>query len=269
MNMKDYTEANRQAWNQVNPIHQKNREKDLSKEVKKDDFTALADFEIDKFNEINLSGKHIAHICCNNGIELISLLKMEAEYGCGFDISDEAIKEACNLSKIANVNAEFIRTDVYDIGKKFHNQFDIVYITVGALCWLPDIRKAFDIISNLLKNNGILFICEMHPLTNMLSATPDEVYDQKHPIELKFSYFNTEPWIDDDGLDYIGKTTYKASPAYTFGHTLSSIFNAIITNGLVITEFNEYPKDISNVFSHIKVEMGIPLSYILISKKVN
>jgi hypothetical protein len=31
--MKDYTEANRQAWNQVNPIHQSNRNQDLKKEV--------------------------------------------------------------------------------------------------------------------------------------------------------------------------------------------------------------------------------------------
>ena len=50
--------------------------------------------------DLNLENKKVAHIQTNNGRELISLMRVTgADEGVGFDISDEAIKEAEELKE--------------------------------------------------------------------------------------------------------------------------------------------------------------------------
>lgn len=67
----------------------------------------------------------------------MSLINIGAESGVGFDISDEAIKEANELKEISGLNCDFIRTDVYDIDEKYNNRFDLVYISIGQFSTTP------------------------------------------------------------------------------------------------------------------------------------
>ena len=50
-------------------------------------------------------------------------------------------------------------------------QFDIVYTGVGALCWLPDIDGWAKVVAHFLKQGGISYILEVHP---MMGAVSDE-----------------------------------------------------------------------------------------------
>ena len=49
-----------------------------------------------------------------------------------------------------------------------------------------------------------------------------------------FSYFKEEPWIDNDGVDYIGETTYASKPLYSFSYSFATILNALCNNGIVL-----------------------------------
>jgi hypothetical protein len=56
--------------------------------------------------------------------------------------------------------------------------------------------------------------------------------------------------------------------AYNFDPTLSQIMNSIAKNKLHIEMFEEYPHDISCLFSHLKNnEIKLPMSFILIARK--
>ena len=48
-------------------------------------------------------------------------------------------------------------------------RFDLVYTGIGALCWLPDVRGWADVVSDLLRPGGRLFIREGHPMLWSLS----------------------------------------------------------------------------------------------------
>ncbi len=263
MERKEITEANREAWNEVTPLHQKARKINLAEKFKEKGFTLLDPIETKKLQEVNVKGMSIAHLCCNNGRELLSILNaLEAEFGVGFDISDEAIEEANNLQQISGLNCKFKRTNVYEIDEEYFNSFDMVYITVGALSWLPDMDEFFQVASNLLKPKGQLFMYEMHPFLDMLDPE-----NKNNPLKITDSYFKVEPWIETAGIDYIGKTKYKAKTTIEFTHKLSDIMNAIIKSGIQITEFNEYSHDISAVFHHLEQEQKVPLCYLIIGKK--
>ena len=81
MDIKDYAERNREAWNQVTPIHQQQRKTDLQEAVKSDTFSTLDDTEKGIFDRLSVKQKSVAQLCCNNGQELISVVKSGAAYG--------------------------------------------------------------------------------------------------------------------------------------------------------------------------------------------
>ncbi len=268
MDIKKYTEANRHSWNEVTPIHQKARKVNLKDEFKKPGFSTLDNVITSKLKELAIDGKRVAQLCCNNGRETLSLVNTGAESAVGFDISDETIKEANELAEISKLNCRFVRTDVYDIGEEYFNQFDLIYISIGALYWLPDLTRFFKISANMLKSKGSLVTYESHPFTNMLAMEVDKEFDKKDPAKIIFTYFREEPWISNDGIDYIGKTTYKSKTNYGWAYKLSDIMNAIIKGGLVIKEFYEYAHDTSTDFKNLEKDGRLPLSYILIADKI-
>ena len=52
-------------------------------------------------------------------------------------------------------------------------RFDLVYTGIGALCWLPDIRRWGQVVADLLRPGGRLFIREGHPFSGRsTSAAP-------------------------------------------------------------------------------------------------
>jgi len=86
-------------------------------------------------------------------------------------------------------------------------------------------------------------------------------------LKIVRSYFKREPWIDEDGLDYIGGTTYDAKTTISFPHTMSETISAIAGNGLVILELREYGQDIADSFAHLEKYGKLPLSYSLVGRK--
>ncbi|MCK4572920.1 MAG: methyltransferase domain-containing protein, partial [candidate division Zixibacteria bacterium] len=141
MDIKKITGANRAAWNQATPVHQRARGDDLKTEFARPGYSTLDDTITALLTKLDLNGKRVAQVCCNNGRETISLVNMGAVSAVGFDISDAAIKEAQELASIANVDCRFVRTDAYDIGPEWNNQFDLIYISIGAISWMPNLDR--------------------------------------------------------------------------------------------------------------------------------
>jgi len=267
MDIKDYTNANRDAWNQVMPLHQNRTKQYLDRFF----MTPGAVIQNDPnlltvLKEIELQNKDVIHLCCNNGIELMSIKNMGAGRCVGIDISKAAITEAEERTRLCKIKCDFVCSDVYEIPSQFNANFDIVMLTAGCLGWMPDLNLFFSICSKLIKKNGIIIIHEIHPFSEMLSFDNSEIDDRTKIIE---PYFRDQPIIENEGLDYVGKTTYDAKTTYWFVHSIGNIINALYQNNIIVTKFLESTKDISA--GHAKIEnlnAGIPLSMILTGKKI-
>jgi len=268
MDKKKVINANREAWNEATLKHQKARGDKLKKAFADGKHSTLDETVTGQIKQLGIESKNVAQLCCNNGREILSLINLGAKSGVGFDISDEAIAEARELAEISKIDASFVRTDVLEIGEEYNDAFDLVYISIGAMTWLPDLDRFFEVVARLLKNDGILLIYEQHPFTCMLAATDEpEYYDADHPLNAAISYFKTEPWEENSGIDYIGGTTYDAKTSYCFTQKFSDIINPIVKNGIAIVEMHEYDHDISMMWEHIEKMKMAPLSYILIGRK--
>jgi ubiquinone/menaquinone biosynthesis C-methylase UbiE len=213
--------------------------------------------------QIGLENKAVAQLCCNNGRELLSIKNLGAQRCVGFDISDNFIDQAQHLAEASSVAVEFVRCDVYDIPSFYDEDFDLVFISVGTLGWMPDLKAFFQVAQRLLKPDGWLVISETHPLLDMFESD-----DAATPPGLQHSYFRTTPYVEDMGLDYIGSTVYHSSPSYWFHHKMSDIIDGCLSSSLTLRSFQEYDRDVSGIFAHFqKQHARLPLSYTLVAQK--
>jgi len=263
---KKFTEANREAWNEVMPMHQKAASDRWDNAFKQPGYVCLGETELYLLKQMGIEGKAVAQLCCNNGVELLSLKNLGAGECVGFDISDVAIRETRERAEKCQIDCQFVRSDVYEIGSEYENRFNLVYISSGALGWMPDLKKFFAKAAALLKVNGHVFSHEIHPFSEML---PFDDAEDEDALRIVDPYFKKEPYIDYGRLDYVGGEQYtSAKPQYWFVHTLSDILMGLIENQIFVEFFSEYEKDISSVHKRVEsAQAGIPLSTILIGRK--
>lgn len=221
-----------------------------------------------KLKELDFAGKAVAQFCCNNGRELLSLSHLGIARGVGFDIAENILEQARHTAKHAGIDTcEFVATSILEIPQSYHEQFDYVLITIGALCWFEDLALFFEQVAKCLKPGGQVIISEGHPFLDMIPVPGDEGYDPDNLNKVVFSYFRTEPWIENKGMGYMGDRSGVSKTFTSFSHTMSERINAMATHGIYVTELHEYDYEIGSLapmYSH----KGMPLSYIMLAKKM-
>ncbi|MBD1372635.1 class I SAM-dependent methyltransferase [Hazenella sp. IB182357] len=262
MKINHYIQANRESWNQVASLHAKAKE-EQKKRFMNAGYSCLDQTVTSKLKSINITGRRVAHLCCNDGMETLSLKNLGASACTGFDFSDKAIQYALQLATQSGISCRFVQANIYEIDECYDNQFDLVYISSVSLMWFPDLSLFFQTVHRLLAPDGIVMIYDIHPLLLLLDEK-----DKVNPLTLKYDYFLDEPRVFQDGLDYVSQTTYTSTSYYNFDPTLSQIMSAIIQNQLSIHMFEEYPHDISALFAHLANQnVQIPASYLLTAQK--
>lgn len=257
---KHYTETNRNMWNVTAKVHRDSGYDEMFKRVTAVDYSSFDDVEERIFNKINLKAKDVIQICCNNGRETISVKKAGANRVVGIDISDEFIAQAKELAKGAGQDVEFIRSSVYELDFAQLGRFDVVYITIGAIGWMPDLKAFFDVIEKLLKKGGYLFLYEMHPILNGFNPVSPHARDA--------SYFRLAPFEEEALPEYMDKDGTGKATSYWFPHTMASIITQCIDHGLMLIDFAEYPDDLSDTYKALDgEENALPLSFSLLARK--
>lgn len=247
-----YTKKTLESWDEVAPRHATSNAS-LHVDVADRTFNNLnPDFDalVDACGVVN---KSVAQVCCNNGIDLLSLRNKGAGRCLGIDGSHAFIEQAISLAKAAGqADMEFCHTDIYELPASYQQSFDVVIITVGVLNWMPDLGRFMDICASLLVTGGHLLVEEIHPILNM--------YEQGEPSYIDSSYFKREPFIETDGLDYFSHETYEAKENYWFPHSLSDIFMAAIASKLQLRHIKELAYNVGNFCADLEhVENNPPL----------
>lgn len=261
----NYHDANRIAWDASERYHREAVFDMVLHKLRTPGLYCLDDVALAALESIDLSGKSVAQLCCNNGREVMSVVKLGAGRGVGFDISESFVRQGQELSEKSGIACELVACDVADIPEDFYGQFDLVMITVGALGWFEDLGAYFGKVSDLLKAEGELYIYEQHPFTEML--------DLKLAVEaprLTCDYFRDDPYCDTDGLDYYSGVVYDSPPCYWFVHTFSEILQSCIDQGLQITSVEEFEHDISNNWLGLaQADLRLPLCFQLRAMKLD
>ena len=263
--MEKYIEGNKAAWEEAFENRDASWGADITQRMQSEDYPFFNDETVAVLKTLEIEGKTVGQFCCNNGRELLSIVKCgKAKKGVGFDIAENQIAFANEKAKELGLPCEFEAVNIYDIDDRYREQFDIVIITLGALCWFKELDRFFAVAATCMKPGGVIVINEQHPCTNMLETDGDP-YDPEHRKECLYSYFEHE-WTGNEGMYYMTQKRYESKTFTDFTHPMSEIISGMCGSGIVVTGLQEFDHDITGGWETVD-GCGYPLSMILIGKK--
>jgi SAM-dependent methyltransferase len=215
--------SNRANWDDRAGIHLASRFYDVEGWLRR--APGPKSWEVDALGDV--SGLRLLHLQCHIGLDTLAWARVGAQVT-GLDFSPAAIVAARGIAERAGLaaRASFICADVYAAVEALERAtFDVVYVSLGALCWLPSVDRWAEQVGALVSPGGRFYIHDGHPLAWALA-------DDRLSIE--HTYFEQdEPCIDDSGLTYTDAERLIASRrSYEWNHGVGEIVTALIRHGL-------------------------------------
>lgn len=231
----NYLDINRANWDERASVHAASADYDVQRFLR--DPAALSDVvQFDQPRLGDLTGLDVVHLQCHIGTDTLSLKRLGATSVTGVDISPKSLTEARTLAADSGTTIEYVEADVYSAPAALRGrQFDLVYTGIGALCWLPSIEQWAEVVSDLLRPTGRLFIREGHPVLWSL--------DESRPgLRIDYPYFEqAEPQVWEDGGTYVETDhTFTATTTMEWNHSIGEILTALLQRGLRIDAFVEH-----------------------------
>ncbi|HEY7689390.1 MAG TPA: class I SAM-dependent methyltransferase [Dongiaceae bacterium] len=231
--MSDFwQEQNRRRWDELAAVHPGTAFYGV------DRFKAGEDalLPIERAEVGPVAGKSLLHLQCHIGLDTLNWARKGARVT-GLDYSGEAVRQARKLAAETGLAADFVEADVYDAREAIGGSFDIVYVTWGALLWLPDLRRWAKIVASLLSPGGFLYLLEGHPAALML--------DQKEkgdPLTVTLPYSKSDgPLVFTSDKTYAGgDVPIKNETSYEWAHSLSDIVMSVLNAGLALEFLHEH-----------------------------
>ena len=232
----DFRTVNRASWDERVPAHAAST--DYALDRFRDDPNFISDvvrFDLPLLGSID--GLLGVHLQCHIGTDTLSLSRLGATMT-GVDFSSPAVEQARSFVASIGERVEFVESDVYDAASVLPNHaFDLVFTGIGALCWLPDVRRWAEVVARLLAPGGRLFIREGHPMLWALAdVRPDGL------LVVDYPYFERpEPTVWDEGGTYVETdAVFEHNVTHEWNHGLGEIVTALLEQGLQITGLVEH-----------------------------
>lgn len=203
-----------------------------------DDPTHLSDvvrFDLPRLGDV--TGLRGLHLQCHIGTDTLSLARLGATMT-GVDFSASALAEARTLADRARTPITYLQADVDDaVAVAGASGYDFVFTGIGALCWLPDIRRWAEVVAALLVPGGRLFLREGHPMLWALAEPGD---DGRLVVDLPY-FEQVEPvrW-DGDGTYVETDVHFEHTVNYEWNHGLGEIVGALLGAGFTLTALEEH-----------------------------
>jgi SAM-dependent methyltransferase len=183
----------------------------------------------------DVAGLRVAHLQCHFGLDTLRLARRGA-IATGLDFSPRAIAGARALAAELGVLARFVEGDAHDAATLLEGPFDLVYVTWGTLCWLPDMTRWARVVAALLAPGGALYLADSHPAMNALEQEDERLVLARPwqvPIEAPFSY--------NDETTYTGAPDRLAhTQTYEWAHSFSAILGALLAAGFHLDFLHEH-----------------------------
>lgn len=197
---------------------------------------------------------------CHFGMETLQWARIGATVT-GVDFSPAAIEFATSLAIRSGLEdcSNFVCSNVYDAPVALAGQvFDVVYVTIGSLSWLPDVRSWATVVATLLAPGGQLYLFDVHPFS--------ECFDDDG-VHIVNDYFEDpqSPLIWESDATYTDGPTLEHTKTYSWNHSLAEITQALLDEGLSIEHLVEHDWTMFQQFPWLEVDeegiYRIPLGY--------
>lgn len=236
----DYLRDNRANWDDRARLHVASPDYRVADFADPGFLSEVVRFDLPRLGDV--AGLRAIHLQCHIGTDTISLSRLGARMT-GLDLSPESIEQARRLSTESGAEIDWVVSDVYDAQAALSRAdlpdrgYDLVYVSLGALNWLPSVARWAEVVATLLRPGGRLFIRDLHPLLGSLDYERSDgllVIDQP--------YFEVaEAEIIDEPHSYVSTSRpLTATVSHQWNHAIGDLLTAVIDAGLRLTMFVEH-----------------------------
>jgi SAM-dependent methyltransferase len=233
---QSYRALNRANWEERAPAHAASPDYAVSEFIADPGFLSSV-VQFDRPLLGDLAGVRGVHLQCHIGTDTLSLARLGAHMS-GLDFSPAALEVARELAVATGADIDYHEADVYAAPEVLgRGGYDLVFTGVGALCWLPSVSRWAQVVADLLRPGGRLFIREGHPVLWALGEPrPDGL------VALEFPYFELdEPMVWDDAGTYVQTDVeFTSTVTNEWNHGLGEIVTALLAAGMDVTGLVEH-----------------------------
>jgi SAM-dependent methyltransferase len=232
----DYRVLNRASWDERASAHAASSDYAFGRFASDPGYLSdVVTFDLPRLGSV--AGLRGVHLQCHIGTDTVSLARLGARMS-GIDFSPAALFEARRLAALAGADVDFHEADVYLAAEVLgRGQFDLVFTGIGALCWLPDIRRWAEVVAALLRPGGRLFLREGHPMLLALAAIGSD-----GRLVVDDPYFErTEPTVIDHPGTYVEtRAAFSCNLTHQWNHGLGEVVTALLDQGMELTALVEH-----------------------------
>ncbi|ATG55372.1 methyltransferase [Brachybacterium ginsengisoli] len=188
----------------------------------------------------DLEGLDVLHLQCHLGTDTVSLSRLGPRRVVGVDLSPASLRIARDLAARAGAEIDYVESNVYDAREAVEGSFDLVYTSIGVLCWLPDVAGWARVVASMLRPGGRFLLRDDHP---MFMAIGEDVSDG---LRLEQPYFERPaPMTWDEPGSYVetpeGAPEFRHGRNHQWNHSIGEILTAVLGAGMVLDSFEETP----------------------------
>jgi SAM-dependent methyltransferase len=258
-------QLNRVAWNQGAEAYTAVLDQQIARLRAGD--VSLHPVERAHLGDLGLWCQTAVHLQCASGEDTLSLLNAGVRQVAGVDISEVHIANAeAAATALGTDDARWYCCDVLDTPEELNGWADLVYTGRGALVWLHDLTGWGRVVARLLKPGGVFHVLDDHPVAYLFDPesadlTPSGA-DYFHHVETYRGW--TPEYIGD-----LGKPAEDHAEKYERFWTISEVFTALTSAGLVVDLLGEHPDPYWSAFSHLPEETRrtLPMAFSLRAHK--
>jgi SAM-dependent methyltransferase len=179
-----------------------------------------------------LAGLDVLHLQSHIGVDGVVMARAGARVTCA-DYSGTALGRARELAARVGVEVETVETDARALPSSLHGRFDVVYATIGAICWIDDLDLWMRQVALALRPGGVLVMVELHPAYQMVDEiSPELVVDFPYGGGVGFTYTGSGSYAIPDSTEVTTTTSYP--------HSIGETVMGAVRAGLVLELLEEH-----------------------------
>ncbi|WP_152361428.1 class I SAM-dependent methyltransferase [Microlunatus speluncae] len=208
------------------------------------------------------AGLRVLHLACSIGDECLSFAQLGAVRVVGVDISPTHLATGRAKAETLGVDVDLREGDLTALDPELTG-FDLIFISGGGICWVPDLDAWSRTVAERLAAGGRVVISEHHPLWEVLTvAGPNQLTvtgDYLDPTRRGYSDSAKAPQVT------LGMTD-PLPPHTSFVWSLGQVVTALLGAGLIIRALREVAQP--ELYQGLGPAAGaLPAAYLLVAER--